>query len=93
MRKVIAFLLTLTLLIGGLILANNIANQNEPAEVGDKQEAEEELTLNPNLPPLHYFRQDRYPTKEELPYFHIFKGQFPLENTEGKIELHNFNED
>jgi hypothetical protein len=90
MRKVIAFLLLLTLLIGGIILANNITEQ--PTEEQAESEVKAEQKLNPNLPPLHYFRQDRYPTKEELPHFHIFKGQFPLENINGDIELHNFNE-
>lgn len=91
MRKVMTFLLILALLIGGLIFANNIAQQ---AEDGESKEAVEVTTdqQQSKYPPLHYFRQDRYPTKEELPQFHIFKGQFPLENTEGKIELHNFND-
>jgi hypothetical protein len=91
MRKVIAFLLILALLIGGLIFANNISQQSN--EAGESKEAVEVSEQQQSeYPPLHYFRQDRYPTKEELPQFHIFKGQFPLDNRNGDIELHNFNE-
>jgi hypothetical protein len=46
---------------------------------------------DPNVQ-LHYFRDDHYPTAEEAATWHIHKGQFPLENKERKVPLHNFNQ-
>lgn len=90
MKKVALFVLSFALLFGGIVALVNVANQSggEVVEVN-----ENESQVADNLPPLHYYHEDKYPAKEDLPKFHIFKGQFPLEDKNGTIPLHSFNED
>jgi hypothetical protein len=89
MKKVALFVLTFALIFGGIVALVNVANQSgEVVEVNEDTNNE----VADNLPPLHYYHEDKYPAKEDLQKFHIFNGQFPLEDKNGTIPLHNFNE-
>jgi hypothetical protein len=88
MKKVALFVLTFALIFGGIITLANVANQStEGVEVNEHASG----NVADNLPPLHYYHEDKYPAKEDLQKFHIFSGQFPLEDKNGTIPLHNFN--
>ena len=83
MKKVMAILLTGALFMGGLMFFMNTLDNKQVAE---QQQSEE--VVQDNLPKLHWYHEDKYPTKEDLQRFSTYKGQFPLETA----ELHNFNE-
>lgn len=83
MKKVFSILLTGVILMGGLIFTMNSLDNNREQVAEVKQEV-----VQDNLPKLHWYHEDKYPTKEDLQRFSTYKGQFPLETA----ELHNFNE-
>jgi hypothetical protein len=85
MKKVLSILLTGVILMGGLIFTMNSLDNNREQVTENKQEV-----VQDNLPKLHWYHEDKYPTKEQLDHFHTFKGQFPLESID--TPLHNFNE-
>jgi hypothetical protein len=85
MKKVLSILLTGVILMGGLIFTMNSLDNNREQVTVNNQEV-----VQDNLPKLHWYHEDKYPTKQDLLRFNTFKGQFPLESTE--TPLHNFNE-
>jgi hypothetical protein len=90
-KKLLMVLLLAIVVVGSLVAIKNI-NDIDTETVSTKTETEEVSYMgDPNVQ-LHYFRDDHYPTAEEAATWHIHKGQFPLENKEGKVPLHNFNE-
>jgi hypothetical protein len=88
-KKLLMGLLLTMVVIGSLVAVKNINDIDN--EVVTTQTEEVSYMGDPNVQ-LHYFRDDHYPTAEEAATWHIHKGQFPLENKEGKVPLHNFNE-
>ena len=90
MKKLLMGLLLSMVVIGSLVAIKNINDID--TEVVTSQTEEVSYMGDPNTQ-LHYFRDDHYPTAEEAATWHIHKGQFPLENKEGKVELHNFNQE
>jgi hypothetical protein len=87
MKKVMPVLLAGVILIGGLLLLMNSLNNKE--QVTQTQQQQEEVVQD-NLPKLHWYHDDKYPTEADLMRFDTYKGQFPLESTD--TPLHNFNE-
>ena len=87
MKKVIVILLTGALFLGGLMTLMNTLDKNKE-QVSQTEQREE--VVQDNLPKLHWYHDDKYPTEADLMRFDTFKGQFPLESTE--TPLHNFNE-
>jgi hypothetical protein len=83
MKKVMTILLTGVILMSGLIFTMNSLDNKREQVVEQSEEV-----VQDNLPKLHWYHEDKYPTKEDLQRFSTFKGQFPLETA----ELHNFNE-
>jgi hypothetical protein len=88
MKKVMTILLTGVILMGGLLFLMNSLNNNEQVTTDNQQQQEE--VVQDNLPKLHWYHDDKYPTETDLMRFDTFKGQFPLESTD--TPLHNFNE-
>jgi hypothetical protein len=89
-KKLLMGLLLTMVVIGSLVAIKNINDIDN--EVVTTQTEEVSYMGDPNVQ-LHYFRDDHYPTAEEAATWHIHKGQFPLENKERKVPLHNFNQE
>jgi hypothetical protein len=89
MKKVLPVLLAGVVLIGGLLFLMNSLNNNEQVTTNNQQQQQEEVVQD-NLPKLHWYHDDKYPTEADLMRFDTYKGQFPLESTD--TPLHNFNE-
>lgn len=85
MKKILSILLMGVILMGGLIFTMNNLDNNREQVTEVKQEV-----VQDNLPKLHWYHDDKYPTKEQLERFDTFKGQFPLESR--NTPLHNFND-
>jgi hypothetical protein len=86
-KKAISILLVGALFMGGLLfLMNNLNNKEQVTQTEQQQEE----VVQDNLPKLHWYHEDKYPTKQDLLRFDTFKGQFPLESTD--TPLHNFND-
>lgn len=92
MKKLLMGLLLAMVVIGSLVAIKNI-NDIDNEVVTSQIETEEVSYMGDPQYNLHYFRDDHYPTAEEAATWHIHKGQFPLENKEGKVELYNFNQE
>jgi hypothetical protein len=88
MKKVLPVLLAGVVLIGGLLFLMNSLNKNDQVTTNNQQQQEE--VIQDNLPKLHWYHDDKYPTEADLMRFDTYKGQFPLESTD--TPLHNFNE-
>jgi hypothetical protein len=84
MKKVLSILLTGVILMGGLIFTMNSLDNNREQVTETKQEV-----VQDNLPKLHWYHDDKYPTKEDLQRFSTYKGQFPLETAELHTEFLN----
>ncbi|WP_341356635.1 hypothetical protein [Rossellomorea sp. y25] len=86
MRKVVSILLAGGLFMGGLLLVLNLKSNDQVTQTEQQQEE----VVQDNLPKLHWYHEDKYPTVADLMRFDTFKGQFPLESTD--TPLHNFND-
>jgi hypothetical protein len=86
-KKVISILLVGALFMGGLLFLMNSLNNKEQVTQTEQQQEE---VVQDNLPKLHWYHDDKYPTEADLMRFDTFKGQFPLEST--NTPLHNFND-
>jgi uncharacterized protein YxeA len=89
MKKVLPVLLAGVVLIGGLLFLMNNLNNKEQVTTDNQQQQQEEVVQD-NLPMLHWYHDDKYPSEADLMRFDTYKGQFPLESTD--TPLHNFNE-
>jgi hypothetical protein len=89
-KKLLMGFLLAMVVIGSLVAIKNINDIDN--EVVSTQTEEVSYMGDPQFN-LHYFRDDHYPTAGEAASWHIHKGQFPLENKEGKVELYNFNQE
>jgi hypothetical protein len=88
MKKVMTILLTGVILMGGLLFLMNSLNNKQQVTTDNQQQQEE--VVQDNLPMLHWYHDDKYPSEADLMRFDTYKGQFPLESTD--TPLHNFNE-
>jgi hypothetical protein len=85
-KKVISILLAGALFMGGLLFLFNLNSKEQVIQI----EQQQGKVVQDNLPKLHWYHEDKYPTEGDLMRFDTFKGQFPLESTD--MPLHNFND-